>query len=87
MLYSIGPQCSRGTKRILRDRRKEVQYITMVLERLHEAGSICEGWEESVPAIQRATEKSLKILEQEHGKIKASFMKTRLGHAVEERWE
>lgn len=30
------------------------------------------------------SEKSLKILEQERGKIKASFKKTRLGHAVEE---
>lgn len=66
----IGPRCSRGTKRILGGRGKEAQFITTVLERLHEAGGIREGWEESLPATQWAIEKSLKILEQEHGKSK-----------------
>lgn len=49
-----------------------MQFIATVLERLHEAGGIREGWEESLPATQWAIEKSLKILEQEHGKSKAN---------------
>ena len=43
VFLSTGRHCSRGANRTLGSLEKGAQYIRVVLERLHEAGAVCQG--------------------------------------------